>query len=678
TESTNKESEGTVTEQPTTESTNKESEGTVTEQPTTESTNKESEGAVTEQPTTESTNKESEGTVTEQPTAEGTNKESEGTVTEQSTTERVDDYKDINQSLSETEKKLKQTSNDQEKAQVLAEFLSKNTDASFEEATDKANSLNIDFNDVNSNTLLNALINEQSHKDDFETNYATTNDINNARMMQPSTRFKVNTFAALGGGTNVNDLITVFNQSIEEGVNIDGTISAHDGEPIIYHTDVHLDDAIKSGDKMTVDYDPHTIPSDLTNDYSVPDMLDSSGNTVATGEYDDTNKQATYTFTDYVDTHSNINGSLSLVAFIDKSTVPERDTNVDVTFKTANNAFDKNFTVAYQYPFVQGDSNIQSLFTNLDLQNKTVEQTVYVNPLRYNANNTRVIIDGNTPNGNTLVDDTTNIKIYKVGSEQFLPDSNKIYDYSEYEDVTNLYPVEINGDNTASINFGNINTPYIIKVNSKYESNNENVTTNVSQIVKMITDDYYNNRANTAQYGNGITVASGNAEANGTLHSLGDYVWEDTNRDGIQDSEEKGIQDVTVTLKDGNGNVIGTTTTDENGKYQFNDLENGSYEVSFTTPEGYTPTKSNTGDNDANDSDGLTTVGIIKDEDNWTLDSGFYKTPKYNLGDYVWKDTNRDGIQDSEEKGIQDVTVTLKDGNGNVIGTTTTDENGKY
>ncbi|PTH08561.1 hypothetical protein BU626_10010, partial [Staphylococcus capitis] len=94
-----------------------------------------------------------------------------------------------------------------------------------------------------------------------------------------------------------------------------------------------------------------------------------------------TSKQATYTFTDYVDTHSNIDGSLSLVAFIDKSTVPERDTNVDVTFKIANNAFDKNFTVAYQYPFVQGDSNIQSLFTNLDLQNKTVEQTVYVNPL---------------------------------------------------------------------------------------------------------------------------------------------------------------------------------------------------------------------------------------------------------------------------------------------------------
>ncbi|WP_176744747.1 SdrD B-like domain-containing protein, partial [Staphylococcus sp. HMSC065C09] len=78
------------------------------------------------------------------------------------------------------------------------------------------------------------------------------------------------------------------------------------------------------------------------------------------------------------------------------------------------------------------------------------------------------------------------------------------------------------------------------------------------------------------------------------------------------------------------------------------------------------------------DSDGLTTTGVINGADNWTLDSGFYKTPKYNLGDYVWEDTNKDGIQDSDEKGIAGVTVTLKDSDGNTIGTTTTDESGKY
>ncbi|MEB3517250.1 SdrD B-like domain-containing protein, partial [Staphylococcus haemolyticus] len=97
-----------------------------------------------------------------------------------------------------------------------------------------------------------------------------------------------------------------------------------------------------------------------------------------------------------------------------------------------------------------------------------------------------------------------------------------------------------------------------------------------------------------------------------------------------QDSDEKGIAGVTVTLKDSDGNTIGTTTTDESGKYQFTDLENGTYEVSFTTPEGYTPTTANSGNDNEKDSDGLTTTGVINGADNWTLDSGFYKTPKYN------------------------------------------------
>ena len=69
---------------------------------------------------------------------------------------------------------------------------------------------------------------------------------------------------------------------------------------------------------------------------------------------------------------------------------------------------------------------------------------------------------------------------------------------------------------------------------------------------------------------------------------------------------------------------------------------------------------------------------MIKDADNWTLDSGFYKTPKYSLGDYVWLDTNKDGKQDDTEKGIPGVTVTLKDKDGNVLQTTTTDSTGKY
>ena len=108
-----------------------------------------------------------------------------------------------------------------------------------------------------------------------------------------------------------------------------------------------------------------------------------------------------------------------------------------------------------------------------------------------------------------------------------------------------------------------------------------------------------------------------------------------------------------MTLKDKNGNAIGTTTTDASGHYQFKGLENGSYTVEFETPSGYTPTKANSGQDITVDSNGITTTGVINGADNLTIDSGFYKTPKYSVGDYVWEDTNKDGIKMTMKREFQ-------------------------
>ncbi|MFW2663762.1 SdrD B-like domain-containing protein, partial [Staphylococcus aureus] len=226
------------------------------------------------------------------------------------------------------------------------------------------------------------------------------------------------------------------------------------------------------------------------------------------------------------------------------------------------------------------------------------------------------------------------------------------------EDGSYLIPNLPNGD--YRVEFSNLPKGY--EVTPSKQGNNEELDSNgLSSVITV----------------NGKDNLSADLGIYKPKYNLGDYVWEDTNKNGIQDQDEKGISGVTVTLKDENGNVLKTVTTDADGKYKFTDLDNGNYKVEFTTPEGYTPTTVTSGSDIEKDSNGLTTTGVIKDKDNDTIDSGFYK-PTYNLGDYVWEDTNKNGVQDKDEKGISGVTVTLKDENDKVLKTVTTDENGKY
>jgi hypothetical protein len=81
---------------------------------------------------------------------------------------------------------------------------------------------------------------------------------------------------------------------------------------------------------------------------------------------------------------------------------------------------------------------------------------------------------------------------------------------------------------------------------------------------------------------------------------IGDFVWNDVNGNGCQDSMEPGIPGVKVDLYSGCGankgaTAIATTTTDANGLYLFSGLCAGDYTVSFTTPGGFVHTVANQG-----------------------------------------------------------------------------------
>ncbi|HVM47906.1 MAG TPA: SdrD B-like domain-containing protein, partial [Candidatus Acidoferrum sp.] len=83
-----------------------------------------------------------------------------------------------------------------------------------------------------------------------------------------------------------------------------------------------------------------------------------------------------------------------------------------------------------------------------------------------------------------------------------------------------------------------------------------------------------------------------------TNGQIGDFVWNDLNRNGCQDEGEPGIQGVQVELYAGcgvTGTPVASTFTDVNGYYLFSGLCPGTYTVGFNTPAGFTRTVANVG-----------------------------------------------------------------------------------
>ena len=69
--------------------------------------------------------------------------------------------------------------------------------------------------------------------------------------------------------------------------------------------------------------------------------------------------------------------------------------------------------------------------------------------------------------------------------------------------------------------------------------------------------------------------------------SISGYKWNDLDGDRIKDAGEPGLSGWTISLS---GHASGSTTTDSNGHYEFNDLEAGTYTVSETLIFGWTQT----------------------------------------------------------------------------------------
>ncbi len=168
---------------------------------------------------------------------------------------------------------------------------------------------------------------------------------------------------------------------------------------------------------------------------------------------------------------------------------------------------------------------------------------------------------------------------------------------------------------------------------------------------------------------------------------IGDLVWEDANGDGVRDSGEPGLAGVMVELWQCDGGRLASTSTDAGGKYRFDGLAAGRYQVHFFAPAGYTFSPQRQGSKRGKDSDpdanGTTAcIKLTDGQQKLGIDAGLVADGGAGgtgqIGDFVWQDNNGNGIQDRGEPGIAGVTVHLEQCGGAALASTVTDGGGRY
>jgi len=155
---------------------------------------------------------------------------------------------------------------------------------------------------------------------------------------------------------------------------------------------------------------------------------------------------------------------------------------------------------------------------------------------------------------------------------------------------------------------------------------------------------------------------------------VGDFVFEDLNGNGIQESGENGINGIMISLYPDNnsdgeaddinsplGVTVSASGPDGNGQYGFN-VAAGKYLLIANDLADYTITSSNQGndstiDNDYNSNASTGTIEVEEGNTRNDIDLGLFRLGS--LSGVAFNDANADGVQQNSEDGINNIIVNL-------------------
>ncbi len=260
---------------------------------------------------------------------------------------------------------------------------------------------------------------------------------------------------------------------------------------------------------------------------------------------------------------------------------------------------------------------------------------------------------------------------------------------------TYVYQV-VSGGGIGSVKFGGV--PTTTSTSTYISGTSQSVLTTPPLVfqakVNPVAPTPWANNTATLTDGNGLNVFA--AAATATTASIGDLVWKDTNSDGLFDADgadnilgtaddEPGIAGVRVYLDSNNNGVYDVgepnTFTDTSGTYRIYGLSAGNYTVRYdaaTIPAGFVPSTATSQ---------AVTLATAQQYNNADFGLSTSSSTPSSIGDTLWIDRNGDGIVDSGEPRLPNITVKLYyDANNNgaidagdlLLAATASDASGDY
>ena len=374
----------------------------------------------------------------------------------------------------------------------------------------------------------------------------------------------------LGGlGINALRLSQASAAELTENIITDASVTKKELNPNDYTTQLNmgfkLPNSIHKGDTSTI-----TLPSDFTFNANLDfDVKSSDEHTVAKAHLDAATGKMTLTYTDYVESHSDITGKISAAIRIKTDKVTEygkKTINLDVNGKLVPAG-------EINYGPWGGDNpdEIISKTTSADYSTGTLSYTIRVNA---KGEDMKQVTVADILRSAGMSYDQSSFKITK--GKWAMNSATKRWELQNGTDVTASTTVNYTseGNGGFNINLGDIGTNGY-KIEYKVKLNHA-----------PLNNEQFKNRAvlsysgKTADYNNTATWESGSGEANGYNYTV-----------KIKKTDESGKAlkgAVFKVVRDSSGETVGTITTGEDGTGSLGGLLRDNYTITeITAPDGY-------------------------------------------------------------------------------------------